>query len=93
MRQYLEMSDIVITNKNGELRKVRDFRKRIKYDKKYQLIEYVQDAEILRADSLSLRLYYDPLAIGMIIDVNDSDILSFATGDPVYFVSPSVAGV
>ena len=89
MMQYMAMEEIVIRNKNGEIRKVKDFRKRVKYDPKFILIDKLRDSEVMRVDTLAFRVYNDPLNVGAIIDVNVTDVFSLVSGNRVDYVNPS----
>lgn len=90
MIQYMCMNTEIILNKNGEVRKVHDFRKRVRYDKNYLLIDQALESELLRTDLMSMRLYGSPLQYGMLIDSNDKDVLSFSTGETIQYVNPGV---
>jgi hypothetical protein len=79
-----------VLSKDGQVRKINDFRKRINYDKSLLLKDKVQEGDIIRVDLAALRLYGSPLDYGFIIDSNDSDVFSFDVGDELRYVNPGV---
>lgn len=92
MIQYYMMKaadPTIIKDKSGNILKVHDFRKRVKYNKADVVINKMKEGELLRVDLLSIRLYGSRLNIANIIDVNDEDVFSFNTNDPVNYVNPS----
>jgi hypothetical protein len=87
MIQYLAGEMTTIVNKDGDIRKIRMNRKRIKYDPKTVLVYNLQDTEVMRVDLLAQRLGTAFLKIGDIIDVNDVDVFSMVAMNTVYFHS------
>lgn len=85
MIQYLIGNPEVIYTKTGELRKVRDFRKRVRYSNDETFIATLYESEELRTDRLSERLLGDAFLVGDIIDVNETDVLSLVAMDTVYY--------
>ena len=88
MIQYYLMDEISIKNSSNEVIKVKDFRKRLKYDLKNVFITKPVQDELIRPDVLSSRIYSDPYKVNGIIDVNDKDIFSFQLTDEIRFVTP-----
>ena len=90
MIQYMSMTPYVILNKDGERRKVDDFRKRVKYDAEDILITNMTDEDFLRIDVFCNRMYGNAYNIGPVIDVNPVDYFSKDTPDELLFVNPNV---
>lgn len=90
MIQYLSMLPTVIHNSAGEIRKVIDFRKRIRYDLQNVLIATIQDNEYLRLDVLADRLYQNLYQVGPVIDVNDTDFFSFSATNTIQYANPGI---
>ena len=87
MEQYLGAPIIVIKNKDGEIRKVIDFRKRLKYDKNNIFIGKVLAGEELRVDIMAGRLINQTILVDSLIDVNEIDLFSLNAMDTIYYSS------
>ena len=90
MIQYMNMIPEAIRNKDGELRKVIDFRKTQRYDDDQILVTMLTDDDFLRIDKFANRMYGNLFNIGPVIDVNDEDYFSFAPGENIRFVNPNL---
>ena len=90
MVQWLVSDIINIKNKNGEIRKIKFWRNRLKYDKNQTYIGTVLANEELRIDTLAERLISEKFNLGKIIDVNDVDVLSFKQDDKINYFLTSI---
>jgi hypothetical protein len=82
------MLEIQIRNKDGELRKVNDFRRRTRIAPGFLLIGKVLQEELLRLDLLANRIYSDPYAVGTLIDSNDKDLFSLEVNEDINYLNP-----
>jgi hypothetical protein len=87
MLQYLSSETYTILNKDGEIRKVNDFRKRVKYASNEKFVSKLLPEEVLRIDKVSERLRGHPFDIGFIIDANDVDFFSINENETINYVS------
>ena len=85
MVDYMSFLPIVIRNKDGEIRKIHEFRKRVKYALNTIYLEKVKYGEELRVDLMANRLYKNIFMLDKLIDVNDIDLLSKTVGDELRF--------
>jgi hypothetical protein len=85
MVQWMAGDTITYITKNGEIRKVKDFRKRIRYSLNSVFVGTVSAGEEMRVDRMCERLIGSTLMINQLIDVNDTDVLSLAEGDVIHF--------
>jgi len=94
MLQYIEMEeDIIISKKDGRSIKVKDFRKRRKFDLDIIYKDILGDMEINRLDKVSKRLLGDELLSEDIVDVNDKDVFSINKQEEIRYPDINYAGV
>jgi hypothetical protein len=90
MTKYYTMEEEVIYNKDGELRKVIDFRKRTRYTDEDRLTRAVLPDEILRLDLIAKRVFNNEFDIEHLVDANDTDLLSISQNDQMFFPNPTL---
>lgn len=87
MIQYMSTLPIIIKNKSGEIRKVVENRKRVKYKLESIFLDKVMYDEPLRLDLMAQRIYTNIFYIEYLIDVNDTDLLSKNIGEELRFTT------
>lgn len=83
-------SEAIRSKKDNRVIKVKDFRKRTKFDDRFKLLMKVKEEEILRLDRLSVRLFGNEHLIGTLVDTNEKDVLSLEIGESVAFISANI---
>lgn len=87
MIQYMSTLPIIIRTKTGEIRKINEPRKRVRYSLDSIFLDKVMYNEKLRLDLMSNRVYNNIFFIEYLIDVNDVDLLSKNIGDELRFTT------
>lgn len=87
MVQWMAGVEITYRTINGEVRKIKDWRKRMKYSEDTIFLSEVKAGEELRVDTMCQRLLSSILAIDKLIDVNDTDLLSANESDELRYYS------
>lgn len=92
MVQWMAGEEVIIKNNVGEIRKIKLWRKRIKYEKTSIYVDKILEGEEIRIDTVGERLISSTINLSGIIDTNEIDVFSLNPGDTINYYNSGLRG-